>query len=276
MATKYGFLNDSIIPDEELVIHYTDLSIQRGIGIFDFLAIEEFEPLYIEDHLDRFTRSAKEMRLSLNYSREELRMIIHDLVRRNVLSHGGIRMTLTGGYSADGYNIQQPNLIISTHQFQLPSNELFESGIKLMTWEHQRQMPHVKTTDYLMAVWLQPILKEKSADDILYTNNGLITECPRANIFIVTQENKLVTPANNILHGVIRKQVIELANNLEVEQRDISITELHAAREVFITSTTKRILPVARVDQHSYSTPGEITIQLYQKLQRKIHHPVEE
>lgn len=276
MATKYGFLNDSIIPDEELVIHYTDLSIQRGIGIFDFLAIEEFEPLYIEDHLDRFTRSAKEMRLSLNYSREELRMIIHDLVRRNVLSHGGIRMTLTGGYSADGYNIQQPNLIISTHQFQLPSNELFESGIKLMTWEHQRQMPHVKTTDYLMAVWLQPILKEKSADDILYTNNGLITECPRANIFIVTQENKLVTPANNILHGVIRKQVIELANNLEVEQRDISITELHAVREVFITSTTKRILPVARVDQHSYSTPGEITIQLYQKLQRKIHHPVEE
>ena len=276
MATKYGFLNDSIIPDEELVIHYTDLSIQRGIGIFDFLAIEEFEPLYIEDHLDRFTRSAKEMRLSLNYSREELRMIIHDLVRRNVLSHGGIRMTLTGGYSADGYNIQQPNLIISTHQFQLPSNELFESGIKLMTWEHQRQMPHVKTTDYLMAVWLQPILKKKSADDILYTNNGLITECPRANIFIVTQENKLVTPANNILHGVIRKQVIELANNLEVEQRDISITELHAAREVFITSTTKRILPVARVDQHSYSTPGEITLRLFQNLQHKIHHPVEE
>ena len=101
------------------------------------------------------------MRLMIQLSREELKDIIYQLIQKNQLPDGGIRLTLTGGYSTDGYEIASPNLIISQHPLQKPSKELFQQGLKLITYPFQRQLAHVKTIDYLMAIWLQPVLKKK-------------------------------------------------------------------------------------------------------------------
>ncbi len=101
----------------------------------------------------------------------------------------------------------------------------------------------------MMSIWLQPLLKEKQADDFLYHNNGIITECPRSNFFMVSPEGKIVTPANNILSGITRMKVLVLASNhLPIEERDIHIDELQTATEAFITSTTKQIIPVTRIN----------------------------
>lgn len=272
MNNQFAFLNDRILLNEQAALHYTDLSIQRGIGIFDFLAVVDFEPVFIDLHLARLEASAKEMRLPLSYSNEELKMIINELIRKNELSNGGIRITVTGGYSPDGYNIKEPNLIIATHSFRLPSADQFQKGIKLITWQHQRQMPQVKTIDYLMAVWLQPHLQENGADDVLYFNRNSITECPRANIFMVTHDNKIITPAHSILPGITRQQILAFDLGYEFELRNITRSELLAAKEVFITSTTKRILPVNQVDEQQYISPGPITIRLAEKLKSLIQH----
>ena len=271
MTIQYAFLNDSIIPIDKAVLHYTDLSIQRGIGIFDFLAVHDYETLFLEDHLARFSASAREMHLPLSYSMDELSMTINELIRKNEIPDCGIRLTLTGGYSPDGYHIVKPNLLISTHLFNYPGQDQFNRGIKLMTHEHQRQMPHVKTIDYLVAVWLQPKLKELGADDVLYYSNDVITECPRANIFMVTPGDQIVTPANNILKGVIRTHILKLGSrDFAVEERNITLAELKQAKEVFITSTTKRILPVSQIDNTSYPAPGPVATQLQHELSRLI------
>ena len=271
MTIQYAFLNDSIVPFDKAVLHYTDLSIQRGIGIFDFLAVHDYETLFLEDHLARFSASAREMHLPLSYSMDELSMTINELIRKNEIPDCGIRLTLTGGYSPDGYHIVKPNLLISTHLFTYPGQDQFNQGIKLMTHEHQRQMPHVKTIDYLVAVWLQPKLKELSADDVLYYSNDVISECPRANIFMVTSDDQLITPANNILKGVIRNHILKLGSrDYAVEERNITLAELKQAKEVFITSTTKRILPVSQVDNISYPVPGTVARNLQNQLSELI------
>lgn len=101
-----------------------------------------------------------------------------------------------------------------------------------------------------MAVWLQPKRAEAGADDILYHYNGVISECPRSNFFVVTAENKIVTPAEGVLQGITRKKVLQLAGkHFDVEERAVALDELKTAKEAFITSTTKRILPVAQVDK---------------------------
>lgn len=271
MSSLYSFVNNQFLPASEAALPISDLCIQRGYGLFDYLKVVQNIPLYLEDHLDRLFYSASEMRLPLPHSRTELKTIIGQLIQHNNLPLSGIRITVTGGLSPDGYSIATPNLMMTQSPLQLPSPEAIENGIKLITWPHQRQLPHVKTTDYIMAVWLQDKVKEQEADDILYFSKDSVSECPRANIFAV-KDGKLITPAQHILKGVIRKQVLRLAQDLlPVEERDLSLEELKAADEVFITSTTKQVLPVQQLDGVVLfqEGPGRITSQLLHLLQEQ-------
>ena len=271
MSSLFLYINNQFLPATDGSLPVSDLSIQRGYALFDYLKVVNGIPLYVDDHLDRLFHSAEQLHLPIIHTREALKDIIRQLMQHNHQPHSGIRITLTGGNSPDGYSIAAPNLIISQSPLQLPTPEAVERGIKLMTFPHQRQLPHVKTTDYIMAIWLQPQVKEQGADDILYYNEASISECPRANIFMV-KEGKLITPAQNILKGVIRKHVLQLAADmLPVEERDIPLQELKLAEEVFITSTTKQVLPVRQVDEVVLfkEGPGRITTQLLHLLQEQ-------
>ena len=261
------FLNDRFIPLAEAGLPVTDLGIQRGYGIFDFLRVTQNIPLFCNDHLDRFFHSANEMRLPIGKSREEIKRIIGQLLEKNNLPDSGIRILLSGGVSPDGFQILLPNLVIIQQSAISPPEQIFQQGYTLVTYPHQRQMSHVKTTDYLMAIWLQPWVKEKGADDVLYHQNGLVSECPRSNFFIVTKSNTLVTPYRNILKGITRKQILALAamHGLAMEERDISIDDIRNAKEAFIGSSTKRIIPVTRIDDIELGacTVDSITFQLF-------------
>jgi branched-subunit amino acid aminotransferase/4-amino-4-deoxychorismate lyase len=92
----------------------------------------------------------------------------------------------------------------------------------------------------------------------------VITECPRANLFIVTKDDKLITPANNILKGITRMKVLELAAiNHKVEEQSITIDDIKNAREAFITSSTKRILPVWKIDDCIIGEKGKNPVSSY-------------
>ncbi len=264
-----AYLNDRFIEEDSAQLHVKDMSIQRGYAAFDFFRTTKKTPLFLNDHLDRFYYSAKEMRLPVFKSREELERIIKELINRSPAIDLGIRLMLTGGYAEDGYSISAPNLLITAKSQITASLNDFKNGISLMTYEHQRELPHIKSINYMTAVWLQPMLKKKNVNDVLYHQNKIITELPRSNIFMVTAGNILVTPVNNILLGVTRKKVIELAlKNRMVEERNITIDELIRSKEVFITSTTKKILPVLQIDGQAIGNgqPGEITTALYQQF----------
>lgn len=250
---KWVFLNEGFVEEEKASLHFRDLSFQRGYGIFDFFRLVGNHPLFLEDHLDRFCFSSEEMHLKVPYFRSELSQIIAELSGKNDLPGTGIRLSLTGGYSADGFALDKPNFVISQHSFHSPTEEQRRVGIKLLTYPHLRQLPHVKSIDYLMAIWLQPLRMKKGADDLLYHMNGFIAECPRSNFFLVTAEEKIITPLHDVLHGITRKKVLTIAKeHYEVEERAIHIEEIKTAREAFITSTTKQILPVGQIDNVTF------------------------
>ena len=103
-----------------------------------------------------------------------------------------------------------------------------------------------------MAVWLQPWMKEQGADDILYHHNGAVRECPRSNFFLLTQHNVLVTAHEHMLKGVTRKYILQICAQYQIpfETREVSIAEIQNAKEAFITSSTKRIIPVHQIDNY--------------------------
>lgn len=250
MNDLYCFYNNQFLPLVDAGIPLNDLGLQRGYGIFDFLRIKHQIPIYVDDHINRFLHSAKVMRLPLILSRDEIKSALHQLIQKNNLPHSGVRMLLTGGISKDGYQIAEPNLVLIQQPITPPSDHIYSKGYKLVSYQHQRQLAQVKTTDYLMAIWLQPWVREKEADDILYHHNGIISECPRSNFFIVLPNQTIVTPLQNILQGVTRMHILQVAkdNGLTIEEREISMTDVRLAKEAFITSSTKRIIPVAQID----------------------------
>ena len=263
------YLNDQFVNNEEALLHVSDLSMQRGYAIFDFFRTVNGVPLFMEDHLDRFYASATAMHLSLDKSREEIRHIVQELIHRSALSEAGIRLMLTGGYAADSYHPATPNLLITCNPLKTATVNDFKKGLSVITYEHQRQLPHIKSINYLMAVWLQPLLKEKKADDILYCNTESIMELPRSNVFIVTADNKLITPARNILYGITRKNIIRLAAEImPVEERNITVEELLQASEVFLTATTRKILPIVKINNQliGNAKPGPVTTKLFERF----------
>lgn len=240
---KFSRLSDTTLP-------ISDLGIQRGYGIFDFLRVRNQTPLFLNDHLSRFYQSADLMNLKVDLTSSQLCEIITKLIKENNFPHSGIRILLTGGDSEDGYAIQKPRLSIQHQPLQPPPEIFSANGIKLFTYKHQRQLSNVKTTDYMMAIWLQPWLKSLQGDDILYQNERSVLECPRSNIFMITKNQELITPEDHVLKGVTRKQILDLAKSigLKTSCRAVPLEEMISADEVFISSSTKRIVPVSEIN----------------------------
>jgi branched-chain amino acid aminotransferase len=265
----YAFVNDQFLPLEKATLNVSDLAIQRGYGIFDFFKVQNHVPLFLDDYLDRFYNSASSMYLQGVPVREKLKEIIFELIRKNELADAGVKMILTGGYSPDGYQIARSNFIITEHTLTLPTPSQVEQGIKIITHEYRRDLPSVKTINYIVGVWLQKKVAEQKASDVLYHFENEVTEFPRCNFFIVNQDNTVITPYKNILKGITRKRLLELSDkNLKVIERTITLQDLKTAKEAFLTSTTKRILPIVQINEFVVGdgTAGKITRQLYNAL----------
>lgn len=265
----YAYIHNEIIPAEKAFLHVADLSIQRGFGIFDYFKIQDGHPFFLNDYLNRFYHSAEIMRLIVPHPPEELTAIIYSLIERNNISESGIKIILTGGYSEDGYKPATPNLLLTQHFLTLPGEDLLTKGVKIITHDYVRDLPAAKTINYSMGIWLIDKIKEQKAYDVLYHQNNIVSEFPRCNFFVVKKDNTVVTPVDNVLHGITRKNIVRLAGSrYKVETGIITLQDLYSAKEAFLTSTTKRIVPIVQVDNTLIGDgkPGAITLSLLRDL----------
>lgn len=266
---KYHMINGEFIPVDDAKLHISDLSILRGFAIFDYFRVRKGKAIFMEDHLERFFRSAKLIGLNIPYSIEEVQHMIEGLIDKNGLTKFSIRLQLTGGYSNNGFEPSQPNLFLLSIPFPKLPEKYFKEGWHVLTYEFQRELPEVKTTNYLTGIRILPLLEKHDADAILYHDSTYIRESDRSNFFIVNQEGVLVTPKDKILLGVSRKITLKVAEGwIKTEERDITLEELRSAREMFLTSSTKPILPVTKLDGKIVADgkPGDITRKLMEKF----------
>lgn len=269
---EYAVLNNEFVNYKDAMLHVSDLAFQRGFGIFDFFKVVNGEPVFLEEHLIRFMHSAKGMGLPVRHSIEELKSLMLSLLDKNQMPNSGVKIILTGGYSQDAFSLAEPNFVVTQSSFTI-NQDAQEKGIKVISVKHQRQLSDIKTIDYLMAIKLLPQMKEQGAGDILYYNNEWITECPRANFFIVTKSGEILTPRKDILSGISRQKILELSGKeFTIRACDISLQDVYQAEEAFISSTTKNILPIVAIDEYSFGdgTPGAITRSLSQKYDEVI------
>ncbi|WP_185156131.1 aminotransferase class IV, partial [Fulvivirga kasyanovii] len=254
---------------QDAKIGISDLSIIRGYGIFDFFRLKDNAPLFMEDHLDRFFLSARKVFDEIPFDKESLEARIRKLIEVNQMPVSGIRVVLTGGYTPDGYSIGLPNLIITQEHIKFPPDERYRTGVKLITYPYLRELPEVKTINYMTGIWLKKEIAKAGAFDVLYHHNGLVCELTRSNFFIVNQQNEIITPDRSILKGVTRRKVLDLARQkFKVHEAPVSVDDLRTAKEAFLTGTTKKVLPVTLIDDFTIGDGqvGSITKELMQQF----------
>jgi branched-chain amino acid aminotransferase len=262
---KFCFINGEILPSKKAVIGIDDLGLTRSYAVFDYMRTYNGKPFSIKDHLTRLRSSADSLHLTLQYSDKQIEDFVEQLLSKNKVKEVGIRFLLTGGNSIVNMSFDNPNFIIVLEELPAYPAAFYSEGVKLITYEYQREVAASKTTDYLNALRLSPIIKKAEAFDMLYYFGDEVLELTRNNIFIVKGE-KIITPKQNVLLGITRKHIIELAKlQFSIDERKITLKELWNADEVFITGTTKKIIPVNRIDNESYSkSPGEVTKKMMQ------------
>jgi branched-chain amino acid aminotransferase len=259
----WHYLNNFWVKKEALKISAFDLVVTRGFGVFDFLRTYNKKPFFLEEHLDRFFNSLSILEMKSSKTKKEIEKIIEEGIKKNNFEETDIKIIQTGGESDDGITPKgKYNFIVMFTPATLYPKQYFEKGIALITYPFSRLFPEAKSLNYLAGVLAIKNAKKRKAVEALYVDKKKIYECVISNFFAVVGE-KLITPKQNILIGITRQVVINLAKKLgfKVEERDLFLKEIPKFSEAFITASNKEIMPVVRIDNQRISNGkvGKIT-----------------
>jgi branched-chain amino acid aminotransferase len=244
------YVDGQWVHPNEASISLNDLAVLRGYSAFESLRTYNRQPFHLQEHLQRLFHSAKLIELSIPWSREEISAIIGAVIERNVYKHASIRILVTGGITEDGIlPLNKPTLAVLITPLGERDLQAFEQGYKLITTRLQRETPEAKTTSYVSAIRALKAAARQHANDALFVNEqNHVLEGTRSNFFIFRGDT-LVTPRNGVLMGVTRNVVLGLAKGrFPIEERPILLEELSLADEAFVTSSSREITPVVRVD----------------------------
>ena len=256
----YCFFNGKFLPEAEARVSVFDLGFLRGWGVFDFAYASGNKVFYGFEHLQRLQNSAAALKITLPYSIETIHKKTEELLQKNGLPESLIRWVLSGGAEEGG---GKPTFVILNERYIAPPKELSERGAALHTIALKREIPSAKSLNYQIRYSHLAEMGEAGIFELLYVTGEEILECTTSNIFLV-KEGVLYTPLEEVLPGITRRVVIDLARSqgIKVMEKKLSLDNLKNADEVFITSTTKKILPVKKVDDNQFAAPGEITKSL--------------
>jgi branched-chain amino acid aminotransferase len=235
-----------------------------GDGVFEGMRVFGGNLFRPRDHLARFERSARSLKLELPLDAEELLTVICEVVLRSGLEDAHVRPLLTRGVGTPGidpWRCERPSLIVTAYPFP---PMLGTDPLRILIGSVVRKAPrslgsHVKSLNYLDAIVAKQQAKAGGLDDaIMLDHLGAVAECTSTNLFMVAG-GILVTPTTRAcLPGITRRTVLELAAELGIpaDERDVWPAELYAADAVFVTGSGAGIVPVGEVDGRPLATVG--------------------
>lgn len=264
------YINGRWVHPHKATISINDVAVLRGYSAFESLRTYDRHPFHLDEHLLRLYRSAAMIDLEIPFSREFVAILVREAIERNPYKHASIRLLVTGGESEDGVMpSSEPGLAVLVTPLGERDMERFAQGIKLITSSLQRTTPEAKTSNYMAAIRALKDAQKHDASDALFVNEqGHVLEGTRSNFFAFRGDT-LITPGTGILLGVTRRTVLDLAQGrFPIEERPILLTELSQVDEAFITSSSKEITPVVRIDDVTIGSgkPGLRTYELEQRF----------
>ncbi len=272
------YVNGNLVELDEAAIPAADIGFLYGVGLFETMRCVRGRLFALEAHLDRLLASAAALGVACNLGRDDLTEAIYRTLEANGLSDARIRLTLSGGVQPQDRS--EPTLVVTAGPLGDYPAEHYDKGVRvvLSDFRQNAQDPttgHKTTSFFPRLLALQQAHAKGAAEALWFTHGGLLAEGCIANVFLVKggtlRTPRLQTP---IMPGVARRHVLTLAGEMGVSaaEEDLTIDDLLAADEVFLTNVIMLVLPVVGVEAHTVGEdrPGPITRRLSQRLREII------
>jgi len=279
LTDMVSYANGEYVSTEKLAIPIASdiVGTIRGYRIFTACRTIGKKVFHLDEHIERLFNSAGAIYMELSQTKKELKGIVEETVAKNRPDQDGdllIEIIYSGGAAADNgvAPVGPADLYIAIFPLKSPPDRWYQEGMKLASYPYQRQWPEVKLLNYVGAVLAhQTVVKKFGADQSLFVtpdDRKIILEGTTFNFYIVCGNTIITHPLDgNILSGITRKVMMQLAEEIpdvEVKEDGFSLDYLRVVDEAFITSSTRNVVPVVKVDDIVIGNgkPGTVTQKL--------------
>ncbi len=269
------YVNGRYAPYFEAVVHVEDRGFQFGDGVYEVIEVRDGALIDATRHLDRLTRSLRELSMPLPMARGALAHVIRETVRRNRVKEGTAYLQVTRGarhrdFLFPGPEVPQSLIVIARPTPRIVGEARADSGIAVTTLPDPRWARcDIKTIMLLPASIAKESARKSGAKEAWFVgDDGFVTEGASSNAWIIDAAGNLVTrPIDNaILRGVTRTTLIDVIAKLGLTlvERPFTVVEAQAASEAFVTAATNVVTPVIEIDGRKVGDgrPGPISRQL--------------
>jgi branched-chain amino acid aminotransferase len=274
------FLNGKLVDVERAQVSARDSGFLYGAGLFETMRSHNGIVFRLQDHLGRLLSSAATLSINHAYDRESLVRAIDELLRANGLAEARLRLTLTNGPITETVEQATPTLLITATNLQRYPSEYYQTGVMVVLCPYRQNTTEPicghKTTNYYPRLLALTLARQKGAAEALWftTDNRLAEGCI-SNVFLV-KDSVLYTPSlkTPVLAGIARKAVCRIAEakSIELIEKDLHISDVLEADEIFLTNVVMEVLPVIGVERHTVGDGkvGPITTTLRKRFLQTI------
>lgn len=289
--TGFVNVNGSIRGAQEATVSIFDHGFLFGEGIYEVVRTYQARLFVFDRHMRRLRKSAELIVLSIPLTDEEFRARIHETMgavkaAAPKTDEFYVRIIVTRGVGELSYDPRlcpAPSIVIIVKAFIAQPPEVYERGVGVILASVIRNHPGsinplIKSNNLLNnALAVQEAYRRGAYEAVMRNHRGELSECAQANLFVVKNGTIFTPPLDSgILAGITRELVFEIGPIIGtcVREQVLHDSELFAADEAFLTSTTRNLVPIVRVDDRAIGTahPGAIT----RNLLLAYHHHAQE
>jgi branched-chain amino acid aminotransferase len=285
------YVNGRITPATEAVVPVYDHGFVYGEGVYETLRTYNRVPFLYDRHVRRLRESARHIALDVPFDDGTLSDWIEETVAAAAKTDGAgasewyIRVLLTRGVGELSYDITAtptPSLVIIVKPNDEAPERIAREGIRISLVDVLRNHPgsvnpRIKSNNLLNnALAMQAAYRRGAEEGLMRNFRGELSECSQSNFFMV-RGGAALTPksAAGLLEGITRAFLFEVGEDVGVPVREAVLypKDLETADEAFITSTTRELSPVTRIDDQIIGPgkPGPITMTLLEGYRRRAH-----
>lgn len=272
------FLNGDYLPLNQAKISVLDRGFLFGDGVYEVIPCYQGRFFQLDAHLDRLTDSLSNIRMPSPYTHRQWAEILTPLI--DVSANQYIYLQITRGVENKRDHAIPESIEPTVFAMASTIADLTEKqqGIHALTVDDTRwRMCNVKATTLLANILLRQEAVDQGGAEAILIKQGMVTEGAASNVFAVIDDILTTTPINSeILPGITRTVILTLArnNNIRCQERPISAAELIQAKEIWLTSSTREILPVTQLDNTVVGSgrPGPLWQRMHVLFQEQKHH----
>lgn len=252
------FLNGAFIDKEQAYVPVTDRGFLFGDGVYEVIPVYSGQLFRGTQHLQRLQKSLDSTQITNPYSTEKWHKILSQLIGFSKNKNQSLYLQITRGSDVKRqHTFEQltPNVYIESNPLLLKSKSDLQQGANAISGEDIRWgRCDIKTTSLIANVLYAQLAKQHPAQEMILLRNGVITEGATSNVFILKNEQLFTHPTGHrILAGITRDLVLRsaVACGLQVQETAVSLQAAYQADAVWISSSTREIMPISLLDNQS-------------------------